>query len=97
MTRVAREWKNGGKRPAGDVEGRYYRGKVRATQITLFEASCVPPGGEGLPMLQGVVGAALVSLERKDHRIIGAHEAYTEVDAVIGAQTVIAAIAFGRR
>jgi hypothetical protein len=48
-------------------------------------------------MLQGVVGTALVSLERKDHRIIGTHEAYTEVDAVVGAQTVIAAIAFGRR
>ena len=43
------------KRPAGDVEGRYYRGKVRATQITLFEASCVPPRRARLPMLQGVL------------------------------------------
>jgi len=66
--------------------------KLRCSRPVAF-----PRGGEGLPMLQGVVGTALVSLERKDHRIIGTHEAYTEVDAVVGAQTVIAAIAFGRR
>jgi len=31
------------KRPAGDVEGRYYRGKARATQITLLGARCDSP------------------------------------------------------